>query len=450
MKRHLFIAVCIACKVFSAASQDGVIQISLSEYLQRVNAQSLPARRALSEKMLSEQQERMIRAERLWPSLKADLFGQYSPLLPVQVFSGDVVGLPPSQYRPAQIGAPLQLGAQLTLEYPLFEPQASQAGKIKAQGEALRETAYAHAVDELVFQAAELFFVNLQLRQALAALSANAERLSALEAVSRRLTENGQISGAELKRVQIAQLALDNKRLEVAGALEASDDALKTLADIPLDQEFAFYAATSSQGSDSSYWLSLQPGFERVTQNRLIQARISMSDIKRRQLRAQLLPEVRLWGGAGFQYFSDPRNDFSREFGYAQFGVRAAIPILDWPLWRRRDAYAHLEAENLQLEAAYLSEKNELEFRKAQNNVRVSLRMLRNSHMQLELSRDIHQRLYSQYREGLIPLGDVLQAQTAMVEAESGLLTQFFFYKINVVRLLKAAGRPDLLPQLDR
>lgn len=326
----------------------------------------------------------------------------------------------------------------------------SQAGKIKAQGEALRETAYAHAVDELVFQAAELFFVNLQLRQALAALSANAERLSALEAVSRRLTENGQISGAELKRVQIAQLALDNKRLEVAGALEASDDALKTLADIPLDQEFAFYAATSSQGSDSSYWLSLQPGFERVTQNRLIQARISMSDIKRRQLRAQLLPEVRLWGGAGFQYFSDPRNDFSREFGYAQFGVRAAIPILDWPLWRRRDAYAHLEAENLQLEAAYLSEKNELEFRKAQNNVRVSLRMLRNSHMQLELSRDIHQRLYSQYREGLIPLGDVLQAQTAMVEAESGLLTQFFFYKINVVRLLKAAGRPDLLPQLDR
>lgn len=440
----------MAHTVFSASSQDTAGQLSLSEYLQQVSMQSLPARRALSEKMLSEKQERMIRAERLWPSLKAELAGQYSPLLPVQIFSGDWVGIPPDQYRPATLGAPLQLGAQIILEYPLFEPQASQAGKIKAQAEALRETTYAHAADELIFQAAELFFVNLQLRQALAALSANADRLSSLEEVSKRLVENDQISGAELKRVQIAQLALDNKRLEVTGALEASDDALKTLAGIPLGQALTLYAPTSSQGADSTFWLTLQPGFERVTQNRLIQARINMSDIKRRQLKAQLLPEVRLWGRAGFQHFSDQCNDFSRDFGYAQFGLKAAIPVLDWSLWRRRDDYARLEAENLHLEAAYLSEKNELAFRKARNNVRVSLNMLRNSYAQLELSKDIQQRLYSQYRAGLIPLSDALQAQTAMIEAESGLLTQFFFYKISVVRLLQAAGRPDLLPQLDR
>ncbi|HNG90183.1 MAG TPA: TolC family protein, partial [Saprospiraceae bacterium] len=57
------------------------------------------------------------------------------------------------------------------------------------------------------------------------------------------------------------------------------------------------------------------------------------------------------------------------------------------------------------------------------------------------LAREVADKLTLQYKEGTVPLTDLLSAQTALSEAETNYWQQVYGYKLAVLKLLKAAGR---------
>ncbi|MBK8556921.1 MAG: TolC family protein [Lewinellaceae bacterium] len=67
----------------------------------------------------------------------------------------------------------------------------------------------------------------------------------------------------------------------------------------------------------------------------------------------------------------------------------------------------------------------------------------------MSLAREIAEKLVLQYREGVTPLTDVLNAQTLLSEAETNYWQQVFSYKLAVLNLLKAAGRLEELRGAD-
>ena len=57
------------------------------------------------------------------------------------------------------------------------------------------------------------------------------------------------------------------------------------------------------------------------------------------------------------------------------------------------------------------------------------------------LAREISDKLMLQYKEGVVSLTDLLNAQTALSEAETNYWQQVFSYKLAVLKLLKTTGK---------
>jgi len=71
--------------------------------------------------------------------------------------------------------------------------------------------------------------------------------------------------------------------------------------------------------------------------------------------------------------------------------------------------------------------------------------MLKGQSENVALAREITEKLVLQYKEGVVPLTDLLNAQTALSEAETLYWQQVFAYKLAVLKILKASGNLSLL-----
>ena len=70
-----------------------------------------------------------------------------------------------------------------------------------------------------------------------------------------------------------------------------------------------------------------------------------------------------------------------------------------------------------------------------------ALRALQTQNDNVALAQEITDKLLLQYKEGIASLTDLLNAQTALSEAETNYWQQVFGYKLAVLKLLKSAGR---------
>ena len=82
-----------------------------------------------------------------------------------------------------------------------------------------------------------------------------------------------------------------------------------------------------------------------------------------------------------------------------------------------------------------------LDFRIAREQFQNTLSALRTQTDNVSLAREITDKLLLQYKEGIASLTDLLNAQTALSEAETNYWQQVFGYKLAVLKLLKSAGR---------
>ena len=104
-----------------------------------------------------------------------------------------------------------------------------------------------------------------------------------------------------------------------------------------------------------------------------------------------------------------------------------------------------LEEQKLEEDHQQLNGAKALEFRQAGEQLETSLRTLRSQTENVALAREITDKLVLQYKEGVASLTDLLNAQTALSEAETSYWQQVFSYKLSVLKLLKAAGLLDTL-----
>ena len=132
-------------------------------------------------------------------------------------------------------------------------------------------------------------------------------------------------------------------------------------------------------------------------------------------------------------------------YGSAGAGVRLKIPIFDGFRVRNKALVYKLEEQKLEEDHRQLNGAKTLEFRQAREQLGTSLRTLRSQSDNVALAREITDKLVLQYKEGVASLTDLLNAQTALSEAETNYWQQVFSYKLAVLKLLKAAGQLELL-----
>jgi outer membrane protein TolC len=135
----------------------------------------------------------------------------------------------------------------------------------------------------------------------------------------------------------------------------------------------------------------------------------------------------------------------TRWFGMAAIGFKLDVPVFDGFRRQRKAAILRIEGQKLEADRNQLLRAKELEFRQARIQLQNALESVRAQQENVGLAREIVEKLTLQYKEGVASLTDLLNAQTALSEAETNYWQQVFSYKLAVLKLLKAAGKIDIL-----
>lgn len=429
-------------------AQPATRQVALKETLDLALANSAQVKKARLDRESLELRFREGKSAYL-PRVNAGVNLDYFPVLPTQFLPAGLFGGPEDAYTPATFGQPWQFGAIVNVQQPVYDEAARRMAPAADISRSLYDLLAHRAEEDVLFNTASVFYQTLQTEHLLRAVNANLDKLKALKRMADLQLANGYAIPTDVKRIQVAQTNLESQRQNLLNGIQALRRTLQFLCGIPYEQNFDPADATGAgPAADSARWQALSLELESTTEYRLLQSQLELNRIQIRSLHGEALPRVNAYALGGLQSQRANPNFFDtghRWYGLAAVGFKVDVPIFDG--FRRRHKASQMTIDGLKTEEdrRQLEAGRKLEFLQARDQLAGSLQMLRTQEENVSLAREIVGKLTLQYQEGVTPLSDLLNAQTALSESETNYWQQVFTYKLAVLKLLKAAGRLDLL-----
>ena len=451
MKRLLFgiIFTLIAQLAGAQINGGGGRPVSLKEALQLALNNSAQIKKSRLEQEGTKQRIRLERGTS-FPQVNAGVSYDYFPVLGTQFLPGSVFGMQ-EEFVPVQMGQPFQVSAGVQVEQVLFSEPGRRSVPAIGVSRDIFDLVIDKSEEDVMFQTASLFYQTLQTQQLLGAVNANIEKVSALEKIVELQLKNGFAIPTDLKRVQVAKTNLATQRQKLVSTITALQQALQFYCGVPFQQSFQPVATLDEPLADSSRWKNMVFALEATTDFKLLEKQIELYQIQWKSQRAEGWPTISAHASAFYQAFrddynfADPATDW---YGMVNIGLKINVPIFDGFRRHRKADLLRLEEQKLLVARDQMEGAKQLEYRQAVTELDNSLRQLRTQEENVSLAREIEDNLTLQYKEGVTPLSDVLNAQTLLSEAETNYWQQVFAYKIAVLKLLKAAGRLEELYNL--
>lgn len=241
----------------------------------------------------------------------------------------------------------------------------------------------------------------------------------------------------KLNQAEMAQTKVDN-------GLALSRMALAQLCGLPLEESLALAdenieslpESTSSSGS-----FSVEEAFINRQELKSLDYAVRIYKKKEKIALAEHLPSVALTANylvTNPNSFNGFKNDFG---GMFNVGVAVQVPISGWweGTYKRNAARAETHIKQLELDDA--KEKIELQVNQSVYKVNEAGKKLTASSRNKEKAEENLRHATIGFEEGVIPALNLMEAQTAWVEAQSDLIDAQIEVKLTDVYLLKALGR---------
>ena len=314
-------------------------------------------------------------------------------------------------------------GATIMLTQPLY-----MGGKIRAYDKITRLAEDAagaqHTLEEqdLLVSVDEAFWriINLQNKQKLA--QSFVETVSKLDADVQRIIEEGMATKADGLSVKVKLNEAEVALIQVENGLALSRMALAQLCGLPLQNDFQVVEPqgqlTSSAPDEADVVIAMENRPELQALD--IAAQVKLEQVK--VARSEYMPNLALTAG---YLFSNPNllNGFEKKFrGMWSAGVVLKVPVVTWGdrIYKVRQAKAEAAIAATRVEE--VREKITLQVNQNQQKLQEAQQRLATAQRSQEQADENLRMANLGLAEGVIPVSNVLQAQTAWLSAHSTLV----------------------------
>lgn len=323
-------------------------------------------------------------------------------------------------------------GAAVLLTQPLY-----MGGKIRAYDQITRLAEEAagvqHTMEEqdLLVSVDEAYWriVALQSKKQLA--ESFLETVRKLDSDVEKIIAEGMATKADGLSVKVKLNEAEVAVIQVNNGLALSRMALAQLCGLPLDREFTVEDETRDlTKEDAGIWTAAASSTDNAVETAMtcrseLQALDIAARVKREQVkvaRSEYMPNLALTAG---YLLSNPNvfNGFQKKFGGMwSAGVILKVPILTWGdrVYKVRQAKA--EASMAELRADEVREKITLQVNQNRQKLQEARERMATARRSQEQADENLRMANLGLREGVIPVSNVLQAQTAWLSAHSTLV----------------------------
>ncbi|WP_138479937.1 TolC family protein [Dyadobacter bucti] len=239
--------------------------------------------------------------------------------------------------------------------------------------------------------------------------------------------DNGVIKKVDFDRTQVSLNNIKSQLTLAESNLILSQNQLKfqmgmplaeqlELADNPLEQPFKLVEPDKFDAAN-------------LTDFKIQNINMQLQGLEKERIKAGYLPKLSVYGRYGLQSLGQNLGDsWGNWFSYGAIGVKLSIPIFD--SFKRDAQYKQADLNLLtQNEQLKLNVQNyELQNHNATTQLQKAKLNLGNDESNVTLAKEVYDVTTLQYREGTVPLSDLLNAETSYKEAQSNYINSMLSY----------------------
>ena len=350
--------------------------------------------------------------------------------MPQSAFGG-----PEGLYKETQFGVPHNIGLNIQVAMPLYNPQAYGAIKTTKIASEMRKLQYKKTEEQLFFEISNLYFNAQILEHQLIFIDSNLMNTSKLLKNMQLLHDQLMVKGTDVNKIQLQKDQLLTQHELVASNLEQVMNALKFAMGLSFSQNISLEKDILFQIQKEYLSTSIVDLQLANTQNRFL-----TSELK--TLRNSRLPSASLYGSygqTGFGYDEKP-NDFLKFFPTSFAGVQVSYSLFNGTITKRKINQKKLEIQNSELQISLAEEQNNMLIENAHRRRLVAQNSIKNNSSQINLASEVYDQSVLQQKEGISNLTDVLMADNALREAQQMYLAAVIDYLKADLELKKLTG----------
>lgn len=304
----------------------------------------------------------------------------------------------------------------------------------------------AHSTDAMeqntLFSIDQTYWTIVSLRQKQKLAQSFLELVQKLDSDVNRMIQEGVATRADGLRVSVKVNEAEMAVTQVEDGLTLAKMLLCQLCGLPVDEPIvlADEQTTAVQSAPAAATFDIQTAFSNRPELKMLENAVEISKQNTKLTRAAYLPQVALTGGYLLMN-PNPFNGFKKEFsGVFNVGVMVRVPVWNWFEGTYKVRASRTASSIASLELSEAREKIELQVNQSAFKVKEANKRLAMAQKNVERADENLRCANLGFEEGVMQSTEVMEAQTAWLQANTQRIEAEIDVRLSEVQLQKALG----------
>lgn len=424
----------LGCLLFFYGTTAIAQQYDLATCLRMAETANAQIRSAQLDVAINESQRAAYLSTRL-PSLNFTGDYKYNAIIPGQVVPAQFFGGQPGTFAEVKFGVPIVLSNTLQLNQILFNSQVNYGLAALRINSDIVKIKRDMTIQEVKYQVANTFFVLQGMYEQLKFIQSNITYTNQMLKNMDLLVAQGMMVQTEADKMRINRLNLENTEANLQATKSQLEEILKILIGLETKAPLALKTDQMVQQT-----ILVDQNAANLFSLQLLEQQKRMAQEEAKGIQMGYLPNLNLYGIYQYNVNMNPETDFRTGIDGAFIGLR-----LDWNLFDGLDkhhkaAVNALKQEQLATQTTLVQQQLQQQIEQCKRMIDVKSNSLELAKEQLKLAEAVHQSANLKFTEGLIGTNDLLLAQTALEQAQTGVVAAYVALRQAELDYLKSNG----------
>lgn len=341
------------------------------------------------------------------------------------------------------MGQPWQSSAAVSLNQQLFNLAVFTGLKAAKTTREFYQINAALTDEQVIEKVANSYYEVYKTKSHLKTVEQNLSNTTRVRDVIAGLFKNGLAKKIDLDRTNVTLNNIQSTRLQLINSLQLQENALKYLIGMDINNRISlpdntFEVTTHAFTTDENF-------IDKRTEIKLLEKQTELLELNKKAIRAEGLPSLSLtanygyWGiGEKFPWFQSYPGAYWSD--YSAVGLNLNIPIFNGGAVRSRTKQAQVQIDLLEADKKDTRLALDLAYKNAVAQINNSLLSVNTQKENVTLAKEVLSNVENNYKNGLAPLTDLLDAETSYADAQNNLTNALLGYKLAEIQLIKSKG----------
>ncbi|MBI3136230.1 MAG: TolC family protein [Bacteroidetes bacterium] len=381
----------------------------------------------------------------LYPQIRANASINDNLKLQTSILPGEIFGQP-GQTVAVQFGTQYNVTTAVDVSQVIFDPGIITGVRLANQSIDMAALSQDLTEEQLLYNIAQAYYAAQITVTQKEILQQNLKNMDSLVIITRVKLENDFVLQTDYDRVVINQANLQTQIFTLEQNYDKQLRLLKYLTGIPLDSAVTVGTAMNELSAPVIPEYSSSGTLDM----RMLQMQQEMYYLNIKQIQSGYIPNLSL----SFRYaYMAQQNDLnvfgsgSKWYPMSYLTLNLSVPVFDGFSKHRKVQQLEIEMDKNKLDQEYTKSYLDMQYQNALGNIEISMASMGVYKQNIELAQKLYDTTKKQFVGNVSSLSDLLNAETALNQAQSNYMSALIQVKIAQLDLLKGTGNIKLILQ---